>query len=184
MVIDFEWYKLMIPLAAGGIGFLVRYAYDKKKELQAPVNTARRDVYKKFITMVVDDFKETGAAVKKVQEEAMGTQEMISKEAFLQRIMAIKQENITDLDAKMYDFYVDYMLYASPDVINAFGAYRQYLFDIVYFGLPQNERTNMEKLAKVIYEMRDDLGLRNKGLGKYGEVALRGVLMDYREIFK
>mgnify|MGYP000344941536 CR=1 FL=1 len=35
----------------------------------------------------------------------------------------------------------------------------------------------------VTLKILNDLGLQNKGLGKYGEETLRGLLMDYQNIF-
>ena len=34
-------------------------------------------------------------------------------------------------------------------------------------------------MTKIMAEMRKDLGLNNKGLGKNGEVLLRAILKDY-----
>ena len=84
----------------------------------------------------------------------------------------------------MFDFLKEYMLYASPDVVNAFGDYRQYIFKEVYGKERIDTRMQYQKLSKVIMEMREDLGLSNKDIGTFGERTFKAVLIDYYHYFK
>ena len=154
---EFHWYELWIPLVAGAIGYIVRLFYDRRKELQGEVNIKRREVYKEFIDIIVDEIELEGK---------------------------LDEESLSKLNKKMFTFFRKYMLYASPDVINAFGNYRQYAFKHMFYGEAFDEEIHTKNLAKVIYEMRDDLGLSNKQLGADGEYAFRGLLVRYDEIFK
>ena len=42
---EFHWYQLMIPLAAGGLGYYARHLIERRRELQNKVNERRREVY-------------------------------------------------------------------------------------------------------------------------------------------
>jgi hypothetical protein len=65
-------------------------------------------------------------------------------------------------------------------VIKSYADYNQYLYKKqssendpkIFFG----------ELSKVLYCMRKDLGLSNKGLGKNGVLLLRGKITDFDEI--
>ncbi len=177
---EFQWVQLYIGLAAAAIGYVVRLFFDKKKELQGPVNLARRAVYKKFIDILVDDFKFQANSEMVVGQLSPGDPDYNSK---IEELKIKRTELMVIMNDKMFDFFIDYMLYASPDVINAFGDYRQYVFQNLENPDNLDEKRHTENLAKLLYEMRDDLGLSNKNLGTHGEVVLRGIMLRYHQIF-
>lgn len=178
---EFQWVQLYIGLAAAAIGYFVRLFFDKKKELQGPVNLARREVYKKFINVLVTEIK--GSERLRAKKNILMSNESRTEEDVL-NYNTKEALFLAEIEELMYDFFIDYMLYASPDVINAFGNYRQYVFRYAHYKEAFDERKHTENLSKLIYEMRDDLGLSNKKLGVYGEDTLRGILVKYPEIFK
>ena len=155
---EFHWYQLMIPLAAGGLGYYARHLIERRRELQNKVNERRREVYQKFVNLVIDDLVEVGKEPPEVPQNLSHN--------------------------KMFDFLKEYMLYASPDVVNAFGDYRQYIFKEVYGKEKIDTRMQYQKLSKVIMEMREDLGLSNKDIGTFGERTFKAVLIDYYHYFK
>ena len=80
-------------------------------------------------------------------------------------------------------FYKKYVLFASPNVIKAFSDYFQYVYN-------QNDsedtdsKKSLELITKIMFEMRKDIGLNNKGLGKNGEMLMRALITDYDRIWK
>ena len=151
-----EWFTVFFSVVTAGIGYYARHIIEKRKELQNEVNVERRAVYQKFVDIIVED---------------LHSQSEPDKQDF-------KKVN----DA-MFDFYKKYMLYASPDVINAMGNYRQYNFALLTGKETMNPRVHYENLSKVLLEMREDLGLSNKNLGDNGERAFKTMLMDYHDYF-
>ena len=45
-------------------------------------------------------------------------------------------------------------------------------------------KKNLNFMTKIMLEMRKDLGLKNKGLGKNGEMLMRALITDYDKIIK
>jgi len=155
---EFHWYQLLIPVAAATIGYYARHLIERKKELQSEVNKERRVIYQKFVNMVLD---------------------MIPSAAKL------TDEQASDFDQRMVEFYKKFVLYASPDVVNAMGNYRQYSFKAFEnITADFDPRPSYSMLAKVISEMRGDLGLSNWRMGANGKKIFKSILLDYDEIFE
>jgi hypothetical protein len=45
-------------------------------------------------------------------------------------------------------------------------------------------KLHLQSMTKIMAEMRKDLGLKNKGLGKNGEMLMRALIKDYDSIWK
>jgi hypothetical protein len=93
----------------------------------------------------------------------------------------VKGGKKTDTTKELFEFYKKYILYASPRVIKAFGEFMQFSYNgdtqkypKKYFGL----------MTKVMYEMRRDLGLKNKSLGKDGINLMRALMTDFDKVLK
>ena len=81
---------------------------------------------------------------------------------------------------ELYDFYKKYILYASSNVIIAFSNY----FQLIYKHNHSNKiepSIHFKYLAKIMLEMRKDLGLKNKGLGENGEMLMKALIIDYNK---
>lgn len=143
-----EWFSLFFAMFTGVAGYLGRMFYDRKKELKAKATETRREIYRDFINIIVDQLHDPG---------------------------------MEGLNERMIEFQKTYMLFASPDVINALGEYQQYVMhqDI------HNPNLNLQysKQARVIYEMREDLGLSVSNLGAQGEILFKGILSNYSQVF-
>jgi hypothetical protein len=81
---------------------------------------------------------------------------------------------------ELYDFYKKYILFASPNVIKAFSDYFQYLY---HLDEHTEHKKNLSLITKIMYEMRKDIGLNNKGLGDDGEMLMRALITDFDDIF-
>ncbi len=80
---------ISLPIIGGIIGYVIREIFEKKKMLLSSVNIERREVYQKFVNIVV----------------------ILSEENFGDRSRKFKEE--------LNEFYKKYILYASPNVIIA-----------------------------------------------------------------
>ena len=142
-------------LTGGILGYFIQYILNKRQELISTNNEVKRENYKKFINLVIDII----------------AGDKINKKDPIER----QEENLN----KIYDFYKDYILYASPNVINAFADWMQFIFK-------NNEDTkkNFLLLSNIIKQMRKELGLSNKKLGNSGEVVFKALLSDYYTFFK
>ena len=90
--------------------------------------------------------------------------------------------NTDKMVKELYEFYKKYVLYASPRVIKAFSDY----FQLIYHqdtNADFDTKKNLSHMTNIMAEMRKDLGLKNKGLGKNGEGLMRAILKDYDEMF-
>ena len=142
---------IILPLLGAGIGYLIKYSIEKKKELVNEVTKERRAIYQQYVNLMIGLFANSKT------NKRSSTDKML-----------------TDL----YEFYKKYVLYASPAVIKAYSDYFQYMFK-----QNDNEETDSKKhlqfMTKIMLEMRRDLGLKNKGLGKNGEMLMRALIKDY-----
>lgn len=146
---------LTFTLIGGVIGYFVKDFLDKKREINSENNKIKREIYKKFTSIILDIFNN-------------------SKNNTLVK-------NQDDVKTRLYNFYKDYVLYASPNVINTLSDYMQYIYKN-----PEGSDTKkmMKGLGKVIGEMRRELGLSNKGLGVSGENVFRALFNDFDDINK
>ncbi|WP_422091008.1 hypothetical protein [Tenacibaculum ovolyticum] len=140
---------ILLPLIGGGVGFLLKRYLDKKREVFNENAKERRQAYQDFIDLIIDLFANS------------------------------KLKNNKKLDInKLYTFYKRNILFAPPKVVNAFSDYMQFLYH--YDDNDETAKyTQIKKLTKVIKEMRADLGLKNKGLGKNGERLMRAIINDF-----
>lgn len=140
---------ILLPLIGGGIGFLLKRYLDKKREVFNENAKERRQAYQDFIDLIIDLFANS------------------------------KLKNNKKLDInKLYAFYKRNILFAPPKVVNAFSDYMQFLYH--YDDSDETAKyTQIKKLTKVLKEMRADLGLKNKGLGKNGERLMRAIINDF-----
>jgi len=153
---DSNLMTILLTIIAGGLGYLVRYFVEKRKELLSEVNKERRELYQKFINLVVDLIK--GSKNEK----------------------RIQDKTITEL----FEFYKKYILYASPKVINRFSDYFQFLYSQKENRDSENTRIHFSKLTAIMIAMRSDLGLKNYNLGKDGVNIMRALLTDFDKIMK
>ena len=143
-------------LIGGIIGYLLRYFLDKKKEHVSENRKITRELYQGFVNRVVELFK----SVKETKEDNSG--------------VAMKQ--IVD---GIFEFYKKYLLYASPELVRAFGDFMQFN----YRQTAKDPKETMRRLGRVIKTMRSELGLSNKGLGEDGEEVFRALLKDFDQFY-
>ncbi|SIS46356.1 hypothetical protein SAMN05421766_1022 [Zobellia uliginosa] len=146
--------SVTLPLIGAGIGYLLKSNIEKKKELTNEITKERRAIYQQYVNLMIGIFANT-----KVN----------------------KKNNPDKMLTELYEFYKKYVLYASPKVIIAFSDYFQFMYN-------QNEneeldsRTHLLFMTKIMVEMRKDLGLKNKNLGRSGEKLMRALIKDYDTI--
>ena len=88
----------------------------------------------------------------------------------------------SEMIKKMKDIHKKYILYASPSVIISFSDYFQYLYSTNETTHPVETKKLFIHLSKIMIEMRKDLGLINRKLGKNGELLFRSMFTDYDRI--
>lgn len=159
---DFKWYEILIPIATGVLGYLARYYLDKRKELYGEATKERRKLYLVFLELTMDLFQLTENQTKLELEEVT--------------------KRLAEVNEKMFAFYTTYMLYATPDVINALSDFKQFQYQYIGREHETDLKLQYEMLGKVIKEMRQDLGLSNKHLGGNGEKVFRTMLTDYNKV--
>jgi hypothetical protein len=102
-------------------------------------------------------------------------------QSFINLIITLFEEieptNYNKFRIDLNDFYKKYVLYASPGVISSLSDFIQLI--------NQNDKEHVKQnyfssLTKIILEMRRDLGLGNKNLGKKGEVILKAIIHNYK----
>lgn len=92
------------------------------------------------------------------------------------------KKNSSDQNLKqLYEFYKKYVLFASPNVIKAFSDYFQHLYDQ---NKEENLKLHLSLITKIMFEMRKDIGLENKGLGENGEMLMRALITDFDKIYQ
>jgi len=148
---------IILSLLGAGIGYLVKHFIEKRKELLSEVNRERRELYQKFVNLTIEILKSTKSDNKYDLVGALG---------------------------ELFEFFKKYILYASPNVINRFSDYFQYLYYIDQNPTQKNTGVHFRKLTSIMIAMRKDLGLNNKGLGKDGIYIMRALISDFDEIIK
>jgi hypothetical protein len=146
---------IALPLIGAVVGYFIKHSIEKKKELLTEVTKERREHYQKFIDLIMDVFMNAK------------TEDHLESKIVIQ---------------KLYDFNKKYILYASPKVIKATSNYFQYLYSKSGETDQLDPRIHIEKLSKIIIEMRTDIGLSNKSLGKNGKKLLRSLITDFDKI--
>lgn len=148
---------VVLPLLGAGIGYLIKYSIEKRKELLAEVTKERRELYQQFVNLIIDIFSSSKTG---------------------------KQNDDGELINYLFEFYKKYVLYGSPQVINSYADYFQYLYKTKSENIKQDHKTHFRKLSHIVFAMRKDLGLSNKELGKDGEKVFRALLIDFDSIMK
>ena len=95
-----NYLTFLLPVIGAGIGYYVKHLIEKRKELLSEVNKERRELYQKFINLVVDIMKGVKG----------------------------KNRKQPDYINEIFEFYKKYILYASPEVINKFSDYFKFLY--------------------------------------------------------
>jgi hypothetical protein len=148
----------VLPSIIGGlVGYFIKHSIDKKRELQSEVTKERRELYQNFVNLIIDIFCETRTGEKQPD---------------------------TQLLSKLFEFYKKYVLYASPEVINNFSDYFQYLYSANGETNTLDHKIHFRKLSKIMKAMRTDLGLSNKELGEDGERLFRALITDFDKLIR
>lgn len=148
---------IALPLIGGGIGYFIKYYVEKSKEIANELTKQRREIYQQYVNLIIGLFAKNK------------TKKTIKDDAIL---------------IELFEFYKKYVLFASPNVIKAFSDYFQFLYNQNSNEDDENSKRSLENMTKVMLEMRKDIGLKNKGLGKNGELLLRALINDYDRIWK
>ena len=146
--------SIILPLIGATVGYFIKYNIDKKRELTNEIARERREIYQRYVNLTLGIFANAKTD---------------------------KGTNTDKLVKELFEFYKKYVLYASPRVIKAFSDY----FQLIYHQDADENfdtRKNLTHMTNIMAEMRKDLGLKNDGLGKNGEVLMRAILKDYEEI--
>jgi hypothetical protein len=146
---------ILLPLIGAGIGYFIKSNIEKKKELTNEVTKERRLIYQQYVNLIIDLFANT-------KNE--------------------KPLNQTHLIQELNEFYKKYVLYASPNVIEAYSNF----FQFSYKNEAKTPDINklIPLLTKIMLEMREDLGLKNNKLGKNGTILLRALIKDFDDVIK
>ncbi len=132
------------------IGYVIRYQFDKKKELVSEVNKERRAVYQQMIDMLL---------------------------GILEDVKKGKDSDMDKLISDMFSIYRKNVLYASPQVINDFNNFLNHAQSLSK-GTVAAPQEVLFKMSQLIGTMRKDLGLSNKGTGRDNRGLLRGMITD------
>lgn len=147
---------IILPLLGAGIGFLIKHNIEKRKELMSEVTKTRRELYQRFVDLIIDIFANTRSG---------------------------KHQPENQLIRELYSFYKKYVLYASPEVIITYADYFQFLYTQESSD-NKDIAVHFKKLTKILIAMRKDLGLKNNGLGTHGQILFRALIKDYDTVIK
>lgn len=84
-----------------------------------------------------------------------------------------------ELKKRTSNAYRTLVLYASPQVLKAYGDQMQYAY-----SQKSDTKVQLIYLARLFKAMRRDLGLNSRLLGRHAEKILRPKFNDYRDYFK
>jgi len=150
-------FTVALPIIGGIVGYFIKHNIDKKRELLTEVTKERRELYQHFVNLIIDIFSATKTG---------------------------KKQPDTQLLSKLFEFYKKYVLYASPEVINNFSDYFQYLYSANGDTNTLDQNIHFRKLSKIMKAMRTDLGLSNEKLGDDGERLFRALITDFDQLIK
>jgi|SRR5690554_198915 len=148
---------LVLTLFGGAIGYYLRHLIEKRKDLNRQITQERREHYQEFVNLIIDVFGNSKTGKSEPDEKVL---------------------------KKLYNFYKRYVLYASPEVINSFSDYFQYLYRVNSEEQKMDNKLHFKKLSKIMFEMRKNIGLSNKRLGTDGENLFRALIKDFDEVMK
>ena len=143
----------LLPIIGGVVGYGINDFLAKRREIESAINREKREAYQIFLDLLID----TLATVKKGEQP--------------------DQKHLIQV---FYDFQKRYLMYASPEVINAFGD----CWESFQKKGQNNAKDSITNMTKLILFFRKDLGLSNKNLGESGEKLFRSFLTDYENFFK
>jgi hypothetical protein len=150
--------QVIIGLAViigGWIGYKIKSYIDIKQEFVSKASEKRREMYQAFLSIIFGLWRDLKLVDENVRKQ----------DTYLQEI-----------GKKLYEFYIPFLLYASPTTIKNLGELMQYLYTQQVDG-----KKLFYLLGKVIFSMRKEIGLSNKGLK---EIELfKPMLTDYQEFF-
>lgn len=158
----------VLVFIGGVIGYFFKYFLDKKSELVSEANKIKRESYKKFVDMIIDLFRKS---------KRFGDQRVPVKT--MEEFYKVQNELADRVD----EFYKEYLLYASPEVVNSYGEYMQSIYKSDPKIPDSDLREQIRFLSKMIKAMRKDLGLSNYGLGKDGLKVWRAKMPEFDEFF-
>lgn len=145
-----------LPIIGAGVGYLIKHYVEKSKETANELTKQRREIYQQYVNLIIDLFAKE--KIKKTRKE-------------------------DNLLSELFEFYKKYVLFASPNVIKAFSDYFQFLYNENSNESDEKLKKSLEYMTKIMLEMRKDLGLKNNGLGKNGEMLIRALINDYDKIW-
>ncbi|MDO1500020.1 hypothetical protein Q2T40_07735 [Winogradskyella maritima] len=146
---------ITLTLLGGGVGYLLKSYFEKKKSLTNEVTKERREIYQQYVNLIISLFENSKLK---------------------------KSDSSNTMMTELYEFYKKYVLYASPKVIKAFSDYFQLMYRRID-GEDINTKLHLQAMTKIMLEMRNDLGLKNDGLGSNGEMLMRALIKDYDSIW-
>jgi hypothetical protein len=148
-----QWMQIITVVASligsGFLGYFAKYYLDKKQQFTTKNAEFKRTAYSEVIDLLMQVMSQNKLG-------ALSDKELVKR---------------------LNSAYGQCILYASPEVINAFGDAMQYLFT----SDKQDAKITMTNLTKIFKYMREDIGLSNEGLGENGEKLMRVRLNDYAE---
>lgn len=145
---------IVLPLLGAGVGFLLKHNIERQKDLMSEVTKTRRELYQQFVDLIIEIFENSKSGRQQPEKQLM---------------------------SKLYTFYKKYVLYASPQVINSYADYFQYLYNHDTSNT-MDLAVHFKKLTRILAAMRRDLGLKNNNLGKDGERLFRALITDFDKI--
>jgi len=137
-------------IGSGFLGYFAKYYLDKKQQFNTKNAEFKRTAYSEVIDLMM-------AVLSQSKLGALTDKELVKR---------------------LNSAYGQCILYASPEVINAFGDAMQYLYTS---GDKQDGKATIVNMTKIFKYMREDIGLSNDGLGENAERLMRVRLNDYKE---
>jgi hypothetical protein len=134
------------------IGYKIKSIVDLRKEFVSKASEKRRRMYQDFLKIIFDLLD-------------------------VQKIEKNRNDHLQQIIKRIHDFYTPLLLYASTTTVNLFGEFMQFL----YAKETKDPKELFPLLGKVIFSMRKDIGLSNKGLQEID--LFKPILIDYKQFF-